>query len=740
MEMGRYEELRRLVRENFSEESLPSVDDALQFAAGRLEELRRYDGTPMLDHGASVAQIVVSEIGLDVHSCVAAILHDVVRIGHREMPAEDFLALTDEVRSRFGEDVAGITLGLSDISELKLKASKERVSDYRDMIVAYSKDPRVILLKLADRLEVMRSLAMFPPEKWKKKSWESLNLYAQIAHKLGLYGLKSELEDLSLRYLEPADYQYIKERLEATESECQTFIPRFLVPIVERLDKLGVPYHIKSRTKSIFSIWTKMRKQHVPFEGVYDIFALRIIFDCPPEDEKRLCWTIYSIVSDCYVPNTERMRDWISIPKSNGYESLHTTVSAGQGKWVEIQIRSERMDAVAERGIAAHWRYKGVGQDVQTSEKWFGQLRELLEEQEVRSEKAVPRKFDLQPASHEIMVFTPNGDLRKLPEGSTLLDFAFDIHSNLGATCTGGKVNGRAVSIREVLRNGDIVEVITQKSQKPKADWLQIVTTSKAKSRIRAFIREEQAKNARMGREELERKLKNWKFALTIDEAVAYLCKALKLRTGMELYGLIATRKIEIGSVKELLTRWVSGQEEDERRAAAAEAERNKLEAAATATGKAAPGDALIIDESINRIEYKLAKCCNPIRGDEIFGFITVGAGITVHRCDCPNARRLRENYPYRVIEAQWRRNAEGSFRATIAVVVDDIPGIVSQITEVVNRDLKINIRSFNLSPRGDGTASGTLTIEVPGTAVIDTVIHSIMRVKGVQRAVRVNL
>ncbi len=740
MELGRYEELRRLVRENFSEESLLSVDDALQFAAGRLEELRRYDGTPMLDHGAAVAQIVVSEIGLDVHSCVAAILHDVVRIGHREMPAEDFLALTDEVRSRFGEDVAGITLGLSDISELKLKASKERVSDYRDMIVAYSKDPRVILLKLADRLEVMRSLAMFPPEKWKKKSWESLNLYAQIAHKLGLYGLKSELEDLSLRYLEPADYQYIKERLEATESECQTFIPRFLVPIVERLDKLGVPYHIKSRTKSIFSIWTKMRKQHVPFEGVYDIFALRIIFDCPPEDEKRLCWTIYSIVSDCYVPNTERMRDWISIPKSNGYESLHTTVSAGQGKWVEIQIRSERMDAVAERGIAAHWRYKGVGQDVQTSEKWFGQLRELLEEQEVRSEKAVPRKFDLQPASHEIMVFTPNGDLRKLPEGSTLLDFAFDIHSNLGATCTGGKVNGRAVSIREVLRNGDIVEVITQKNQKPKADWLQIVTTSKAKSRIRAFIREEQAKNARMGREELERKLKNWKFDLSIDEAVAYLCKALKLRTGMELYGLIATRKIEIGSVKELLTRWVSGQEEDERRAAAAEAERNKLEAAATATGKAAPGDALIIDESINRIEYKLAKCCNPIRGDEIFGFITVGAGITVHRCDCPNARRLRENYPYRVIEAQWRRNAEGSFRATIAVVVDDIPGIVSQITEVVNRDLKINIRSFNLSPRGDGTASGTLTIEVPGTAVIDTVIHSIMRVKGVQRAVRVNL
>lgn len=737
MELERYEELRRWVRENFHEESQRLVDDALTFAAERLEGLSRYDGTPMLDHGVAVAQIVVSEIGLGGHSCVAAVLHDVVRLGHREMASEDFLALTEEVRRRFGEEAAGIALGLSDISELKLKASKERVADYRDMIVAYSKDPRVTLLKLADRLEVMRSLAMFPPEKWKKKSWESLNLYAQIAHKLGLYGLKSELEDLSLRYLEPADYQHIKDRLEATESERQTFISRFLVPIVERLDKLGVPYHIKSRTKSIFSIWTKMRKQHVPFEGVYDIFALRIIFDCPPEDEKRLCWTIYSIVSDCYVPNTERMRDWISIPKSNGYESLHTTVSAGEGKWVEIQIRTERMDAVAERGIAAHWRYKGVGQGVQTSEKWFGQLRELLEEQ---SEKSVPRKFDLQPASHEIFVFTPNGDLRKLPEGSTLLDFAFDIHSNLGSTCTGGKVNGRAVSIREVLRNGDIVEVMTQKNQKPKADWLQIVTTSKAKSRIRAYIREEQAKNARMGREELERKLKNWKFTLSIDEAVAYLCKALKLRTGMELYGLIATQKIEIGSVKELLNRWVSGQVEDERRAAAAEAERNKLEAAASATGKAAPGDALIIDEGINRIEYKLAKCCNPIRGDEIFGFITVGAGITVHRSDCPNARRLRENYPYRVIEAQWRRNAEGAFRATIAVVTDDIPGIVSQITEVVSRDLKVNMRSFNLTARGDGTAAGTLTIEVPGTSVIDTVIHSIMRIKGVQRAARANL
>ena len=590
----------------------------------------------------------------------------------------------------------------------------------------------MILIKLADRLEVMRSLDIFPREKWRKKSWESMNLYAQIAHKLGLYGLKSELEDIALKYLEPKDYNHIVAKLEESADERRAFIARFIVPIEERLRKLGINYHIKSRTKSIFSIWNKMQKQRVPFEGVYDIFAIRIIIDCPVEEEKRLCWTAYSVVTDYYTPNPNRMRDWISIPKSNGYESLHTTVSA-EGRWVEVQIRTERMDAVAERGIAAHWRYKGVGQGARTSEQWLGRLRELLED----TTHSLAQRFDAKPASGEIFVFTPNGDLRKLPEGATLLDFAFDIHTNLGATCSGGKVNNRAVSIREVLHNGDIVEILSQKNQTPKADWLSVVVTSKARNKIKSYLREEQAKHARMGREELERKLKNWKFPLSIDEAVAYLAKYFKVRTGTEVYGLISTQKVELASIKEILSRHLSGAAEEERRAAAAEVERAK--AAARETAPARSSDALIIDDDISKIQYKLARCCNPIKGDEVFGFITIGAGITIHRTDCPNARRMRERYPHRVIDARWRSTAEGAFRVSIRIVAADMTGMANHITEVISRDLRLNIRSMNFSAASGGSVEGVVSVEVPGTAAVDTLIHSIMRIRGVQRAYRIN-
>ncbi len=476
MDISRYETFRTLVRTTFSAETAQLVDEALSWADEQLAGAQRYDGRPMLDHAVAVASIVISEVGLGRNSTVASILHDVVRLAHKNLPAEEFLSLTDEIRDRFGKEVVGITVGLSNISELRLKVAKEQADNFRDLIVSYSEDPRVILIKLADRLEVMRSLDIFPREKWRKKSWEAMNLYAQIAHKLGLYGIKSELEDIALKYLEPKGYEHIVAKLEESAEERRAFIARFLVPVEERLQRLGIKYHIKSRTKSIFSIWTKMQKQHVPFEGVYDIFALRIIIDCPREEEKRQCWTAYSVVTDFYTPNPTRMRDWISIPKSNGYESLHTTVSA-EGRWVEVQIRTERMDAVAERGIAAHWRYKGVNQGAQTSEMWLGRLRELMED----TTHALARRFDAKPASGEIFVFTPNGDLRKLPEGATLLDFAFDIHTSLGATCVGGRVNSRAASIRDVLHNGDIVEIQTQKNQTPKSDWLSVVVTSKAR-------------------------------------------------------------------------------------------------------------------------------------------------------------------------------------------------------------------------------------------------------------------
>ena len=732
MDFSRYEKLRTLVCANFSEQTRALVDEALEYADGKLAGLVRYDGSPLLEHAAAVASIVISEVGLGRNSTISAILHDVVRLAHKQLPAEEFLALSADIRKRFGDQVVGITLGLANISELKLKVAKEQADNFRDLIVSYSEDPRVILIKLADRLEVMRNLRMFPREKWRKKSWESMNLYAQIAHKLGLYSIKSELEDIALSYLEPAEYEHIHRKLEETERERQTFIDRFLAPIVERLDRQGFNYHVKSRTKSIFSIWTKMHKQHVPFEGVYDIFAIRIIIDCPQEAEKQLCWTAYSVVTDFYTPNPKRMRDWISIPKSNGYESLHTTVSA-EGRWVEVQIRTERMDAVAERGIAAHWRYKGVNQGALTSEMWLGRLRELME----NTPHALAQRFDSRPSSGEIFVFTPNGDLRKLPEGATVLDFAFDIHSNLGCSCSGGKINGRAVPIKETLHNGDIVEILTQKNQTPKADWLSAVKTAKARSKIKAFIREEQAKSARLGREELERKLKNWKFGLTIDEAVGYLCKYYKLKAGTELYGLIATEKIDLSTVKEILTRWQSGEADEERRAAAAAAEQAKLQNAAARPAHST--DALVIDDNINQIEYKLAKCCNPIKGDDIFGFVTISSGITIHRTDCPNARRMRENYPYRVIDARWRQTAEGAFRVTIRIVAADTTGMANHITETVIRDLKLNIRSINFASLANGCIAGTVSVEVPGAGVVDTLIHSIMRIKGVQRAFRIN-
>ena len=736
--LQKYGSLRRFIADSYSPITQQAVDSALLYAEEKMRGYTRYDGTPMLDHDVAVAEIVSRELGLGRNSTVAAILHDVIRIANKERP-EEVEPLSIEIRERFGEPVLGIIVGLCKISNIKLKVSKEQANDFRDMLVSYSVDPRVILIKLADRLEVMRSLNIFPVAKHRKKSWESMNLYAPIAHKLGLYALKSELEDLALKWLEPKDYEYITRRLEETESERQTFIARFLVPIEEKLRSIpNLHYHIKSRTKSVYSIWNKMRKQNVPFEGVYDIFALRIIIDCERELEKQLCWTVYSVVGDCYTPNPKRMRDWVTIPKSNGYESLHTTVSAGGGRWVEIQIRTERMDAVAERGIAAHWRYKGVNQGAQTSEQWLSRLREALEE----TTHSLSQRFDAKPSTSEIFVFTPNGDIRKLPEGATVLDFAFDIHTNLGATCTGAKVNNRAVPIREVLNNGDIVEVMTQKNQTPKSDWLTFCVTSKARGRIKSWLRNEQMKHARIGREELERKLKNWKITVPIDEAVAYLGKVLKVRTGREVYSMIALQKIDFLSIKEILQQWLSGEAEEQRRVAAAEAERKKEELKAAQqeeTPTARRSDALVIDEKINNIEYKLAKCCNPIKGDDIFGFVTISSGITIHRSDCPNAARLRENYPYRVMDARWRSSADGAFRATIAIVAGDIPGIGNQITEVVTRELKLNIRTLSMAARGDGTMRGTISVEVPSTSIVDLLIHSIMRIRGVQRAYRVN-
>ena len=711
-----YRPFLETARSIFDDEVYALVHEALRLAVDRLKGMARHDGTPLVAHSINTAMIVIREVGLGRNSTISTLLHDVVR-----------LQLMDvyKIGNRFGEQCVGILQGLCNISDVDPKVANDQIDNFRELIVSYSTDPRVILIKLADRLEVMRILDIFPEQKRKKKSWESLNLYAQIAHKLGLYNIKSELEDIALKYLEPADYAYIEKRIAETAAEREQFIRGFVRPIEEKMRAQGIRYHLKSRTKSIYSIWRKMKRMRIGFDEVYDLFAIRIIIDCPREQEKAQCWSIYSIVTDFYTPNPDRMRDWISIPKSNGYESLHTTVVTDTGRWVEIQIRSERMDEIAERGVAAHWRYKGVKGGGLGTEQWFSKLREIMETTQTQS---LAEKFDAKLSSGEVFVFTPNGDLRKLSEGATVLDFAFDIHSGLGMTCVGGKVNHRNVSLREVLHNGDIVEILTSKQQKPKADWLNIVTTAKARSRIKAYMREQQAQAARLGREELERKIKNWKLSVTMDDAVMVLCKYYKLKTGTELYGQIAQQKIVLADIKEVLTRYLSDSL-DERPVREVPVTKVSVES----------DDALIIDESLSNIEYKLAKCCNPIFGDEIFGFTTVSGGITIHRQDCPNAQRLRERYPYRVLPARWQADgAKGAFRAAIRIQADDLTGLVNKIAEVINRDLKINIRSMSLNSAG-GILSGLINIEVTSTQVVDTVVYKLMKLKGVQKVYRVN-
>ncbi len=703
----------------FSPHSVELITKALAIAEEALEGRVRYDGSPLVEHSIRTAQIVACEIGLGRNSVVAALLHDAARMGLVEL---------SEVNTLFGEAPVGIILGMNDISSIKTKTDKSQIEDFRDLIITYSSDPRVILLKLADRLEVMRSIDIFPTEKQMRKSWESMNLYAQIAHKLGLYNVKSELEEISFAHIEPKAYAEIKQKLAESAQRREALIADTLAPIEKRMRESGIRYHLKSRTKSVYSIWRKMQKQKVAFEEVFDIFAIRIIIECEREQEKMQCWSVFSFVTDYYTPNPERMRDWISIPKSNGYESLHTTVSAF-GEWVEIQIRTERMDEVAERGIAAHWRYKGVGGGSISHEEWLGKLREIIEESD--SKVGLCNKLDAYATNREVFVFTPKGDIRKLPEGATVLDFAFDIHTSVGSSCVGAKIGERNVSIKEPLHNGDIITILTSKNQKPKADWLNVVVTSKARSRIKAFLREEESKLARLGREELERKLKNWKLTIAIDDAVSLLCKHYKLRTGMELYGQIVDQKVDMGDVKELITRHLNGED--------------------TPTPPAPPKpinlkpqakndvEELVLGEDILGLEWHTARCCNPIFGDEVFGFTTINKGVTIHRTDCPNARRLKEQYPYRIIAARWKgEQSKGRFIASIRVVAEDRGGLLNQITETIG-SLGISIRSIALSPMRDNLLGGVVNVEVPSSSVADMVTHNIQRIDGIKRVYRVN-
>ena len=716
--MSLYKDFLLLARANFSESPFSDISAALHIAVRRLRGQKRYNGDPFVFHSIRMAMIVIEELGLGRNSVLSTLLHDVSRTG---------LISDEEVVEKFGREPLVILHGLNNISQVDPKTSSLQVDNFKELIVSYSTDPRVILLKIADRLEVMRSLDMFPELKRNKKSWETIHLYAQLSHKLGLYNVKSEMEDLALRQLEPKDYDAVERKLAESKDEREKFITEFSAPIVERLDRLGIKYKLKSRTKSVYSIWRKMKRQKVAFEDVYDIFALRIIIDCPQEYEKMQCWTVFSVVTDFYTPNPDRMRDWISIPRSNGYESLHTTVVGRSGQWVEVQIRSEHMDAVAERGVAAHWRYKGVGGGPVSTEVWLDRLRNIVESS--APVDSLSEGFNIAMSTNEVFVFTPNGDLRKLPEGATVLDFAFDIHTSLGARCTGARVNGRNVPIREKLKSGDVVEILSSKTQKAKAAWLAFVVTSKARNKIKQLLREEQAASATLVREELERKLKNWKLNISIEEAVNQLVKHYKVKTGMEIYSMIAAQKITMADVKDFLTRYIEG----------------TLPAAQTRPRKENSGkdaredEALVIDETLRQVEYRLAKCCNPIFGDDIFGFVTINTGITIHRSDCPNAARLKEQYPYRILGARWKSSAgSGVFRATISVRGEDVEGLAMKVTDAISRDMKINIRSMSFN-RGQGVMEGTLSIEVSSSQAVDMVLHNVKKIKGITRVYRIN-
>lgn len=734
-----YKEFLQLAHQNYSQASCLAIEQALRLAVSLLEPYKRWDGSPFVEHSVAVARIVMQEIGLGRNTTVAALLHDLARLD---------LITKEQVRQEWGEATLNILLGMNNISELEPKTSTRQAENYKELIISYSTDPRVILLKMADRLEVMRSLDAAEQAKRYKKSWETLHLYAPIAHKLGLYNIKSEMEDLSLKYLESGQYDEIVRNLAESDAERRAFIDDFTAPIVRKLDSLGIVYKLKSRTKSVYSIWKKMQKQHVAFDQVFDLFAIRIIIDCPQEVEKMQCWTVFSVITDFYTPNPDRMRDWISIPKSNGYESLHATVVTPTGRWVEVQIRTQRMDETAERGVAAHWRYKGVAGGDRSSEVWLERLRNIVENN--AAGEPIKEEFDVAASSSEVFVFTPLGDLRKLPVGATVLDFAFDIHSGLGATCTAGRVNGRVVPIRESLHSGDIVEVITSKSQKPKPDWLSIAKTGKARSCIRQIMRAEQAASSELGREELERKLKNWKIPLSVDEAVGVLVKHFKVRTGVEVYTLIAQQGASMAQVKALLV------------AASASAttlpystnapnlpssnSATSLSTAGSSTFVASGGglrsgdnsaDPIVFQGDAAGLGYKFARCCNPIFGDDIFGFVTINAGVTIHRADCPNATRLKQQYPYRVINTAWRTTgADGAFVATLQIRGDDVAGLAAAISDVLSHKMKINIRSMSFTTRGV-SMEGVVSVEVKNNQMLDAAIHAVRRVKGVLSVVR---
>ena len=670
------------------------------------------------------AVIVADEIGMRRASILGLMLHDPVQNGTytAAQAAEDF-----------GEDVAGIIRGLIRINALYAKSPTVESENFRNLLLSLAEDMRVILIMIANRVNVMRQIRDCPDDEARRKvAGEAAYLYAPLAHKLGLYKLKSELEDLSLKYTEHDVYYHIKDKLNETKASRDRYIAAFIAPIRQKLEEAGLKFHIKGRTKSIHSIYQKMKKQKCPFEGVYDLFAIRVILDSAPEKEKQECWQVYSIVTDMYQPNPKRLRDWLSVPKSNGYESLHITVMGPEGKWVEVQIRTERMDDIAERGLAAHWRYKGIKGESGLDE-WLTSVREALESSD--NDLEAMDRFKLELYEDEVFVFTPKGDLFKLPKGATVLDFAFHIHTNLGCRCTGAKVNGKNVPLRHLLQSGDQVEVMTSTTQTPKQDWLNFVTTSKARTKIRQALKEMAARQHDFAKETLERKFRNRKIDYD-DSTMMRLIKRMGFKVVTEFYQSIADGALD---VNDIIDRYLEQQKRDsdshdEIQYRSAESYNLPTPQPDENGGKE---DVLIIDQNLKGIDFKLAKCCNPIYGDDVFGFVSVNGGIKIHRCDCPNAAELHARFGYRIVKARWAGKSQGTqYPITLRVVGHDDIGIVTNITSIISKEAGISLRSIGIDSH-DGLFSGNLTIMVEDTGHLEALIKKLRTVKGVKQVTR---
>jgi GTP pyrophosphokinase len=693
------------------------IKRAFTLALEAHKDMRRKSGEPFIFHPLSVAEICVEEIGLGTTAIIAALIHDVV---------EDTDIELADIERMFGKKIAKIVDGLTKVSGVFEYGTSQQAENFRKMLFTLSEDVRVILIKLADRMHNMRTLESMPRNKQLKIASETIYLYAPLAHRLGLNAIKTELEDLYLRFTDEAVYNEINNKIDESKASRNKFIKQFVAPIKEELDRLKVDYEIKGRPKSIFSIYNKMRKQNIPYEEVYDLFAIRVIIDSPLEQEKNYCWQVYSIVTDYYTPNPDRLRDWISTPKANGYESLHTTVMAKNGHWVEVQIRTKRMDEIAEKGYAAHWKYKdSVSSQESNLEKWLVRVRETLEKQDTTALEFVD-DFRGNLFTEEVFVFTPRGELKTLPAGATALDFAFDIHTDIGAKCIGAKVNQKLVPINHALKNGDQIEILTSSKQKPNEDWLRFVVTQKAKAKIKDLLKEAKRKMADEGKEVLQRKMKQLKVEPT-SQVFEAMRTFFNVNSQLDLHYAVATGRIGLAELK----RFKEYKPEVPRPRTTEEPRRE---------GETPPRspheDILLIGEDMDVVEYKLAKCCTPIPGDEVFGFVTMNEGIKIHRTNCTNAPELLSNHGHRVIKAKWTSQHEVAFLTGLKVVGTDRVGLINDVSKIISEELKVNMSSIAFRSN-QGIFDGEIMLYVNDTRHLDLLIKKLEKVEGVVKVSR---